>query len=97
MPTKGNQFKTNTLRDDTKPDRSSSKSEKEKASRQKQENMPSFNLRDGRAAKIAGLFFLVMSVFFLIAFTSYLFTWQEDQSYVSHVDVSWVNLSNICM
>jgi S-DNA-T family DNA segregation ATPase FtsK/SpoIIIE len=69
MPTKGNQFKTNTLRDDTKPDRSSPKSEKEKASRKKQEKMPSFNLHDGRAAKIAGLFFLVMSVFFLIAFT----------------------------
>src|SRR6201996_6067892 len=92
MPTKGNQFKTNTLRDDTKPDRSSSKSEKEKASRQKQENMPSFNLRDGRAAKIAGLFFLVMSVSFLIAFTSYLFTWQEDQSYVSHANGGWHNL-----
>jgi S-DNA-T family DNA segregation ATPase FtsK/SpoIIIE len=92
MPTKGNQFKTNTLRDDTKPDRSSPKSEKEKASRQKQEKMPSFNLRDGRAAKIAGLFFLVMSVFFLIAFTSYLFTWQEDQSYVSRANGGWHNL-----
>src|SRR6201996_1865868 len=92
MPTKGNQFKTNTLRDDTKPDRSSSKGEKEKASRQKQENMPSFNLRDGRAAKIAGLFFLVMSVSFLIAFTSYLFTWQEDQSYVSPANGGWHNL-----
>src|SRR5258708_4481554 len=92
MPTKGNQFKTNTLRDDTKPDRSSPKSEKGKASRQKQEKMPSFNLRDGRVAKIAGLFFLVMSVFFLIAFTSYLFTWQEDQSYVSRANGGWHNL-----
>ena len=92
MPTKGNQFKTNTLRDDTKPDRSSPKSEKEKASRQKQETMPSFDLRDGRLAKIAGLFFLVMSVFFLIAFTSYLFTWQEDQSYVSPANGGWHNL-----
>src|ERR1700761_182870 len=92
MPTKGNQFKTNTLRDDTKPDRSSSKGEKEKASRQKQENMPSFNLRDGRAAKILGLFFLIMSVYFLVAFTSYLFTWQEDQSYVSPANGGWHNL-----
>ncbi len=92
MPTKGNQFKTNTLRDEPKSDRLRRKAEKEKASRQKQEKMPVFNLQDGRAAKIAGLFLLIMSVFFLIAFTSYLFTWQEDQSYVSPANGGWHNL-----
>src|SRR5437879_2581609 len=91
MPIKGNQFKTNTLRDDSKPDRSS-KGEREKPAKQKQERTPKFNLSDGRLAKIAGLFFLVMSVFFLIAFTSYLFTWQEDQSYVSPANGGWHNL-----
>jgi DNA segregation ATPase FtsK/SpoIIIE, S-DNA-T family len=92
MPTKGNQFRTNTLRDEPKSDRPSAKAEKEKASRQKQEKMPVFNLHDGRAAKIAGLFLLIMSVFFLIAFTSYLFTWQDDQSYVSPSNGGWHNL-----
>jgi S-DNA-T family DNA segregation ATPase FtsK/SpoIIIE len=92
MPIKGNQFKSNTLRDDNKPDRSSSKGEKEKSARPKQERMPKFTLSDARYAKIAGLFFLVMSVFFLIAFTSYLFTWQEDQSYVSPANGGWHNL-----
>jgi len=92
MPAKGNQFKTNTLRDDTKPDRSSSKSEKEKPSKQKQERQPVFNPGDGRIAKIAGLFLLILSVFFLIAFTSYLFTWQEDQSYVATANGGWHNL-----
>ena len=82
MPIKGNQFKSNTLRDDNKPDRSSPKGEKERPVKQRQEKMPAFNLDDGRLAKIAGLFLLVMSVFFFIAFTS-AFTWQEDQSYVS--------------
>ena len=89
MPTKGNQFKTNTIRDD-KSDRSSQKSEK--ASKQKQERTPSFRPNDGRYAKIAGLFLLILSVFFLIAFTSYLFTWQEDQSYVSPANGGWHNL-----
>jgi S-DNA-T family DNA segregation ATPase FtsK/SpoIIIE len=49
-------------------------------------------LRDGSAIKILGLFFLVLSVFFLIAFTSYLFTWQQDQSYVSKANGGWGNL-----
>jgi len=90
MPTKGNQFKTNTSRDDNKSDRSSQKSEK--PSRQRQEKVSSSVLADGRYAKIAGLFLLILSVFFLIAFTSYLFTWQEDQSYVSPVNGGWHNL-----
>jgi len=93
MPTKGNQFKSNTLRDDTKPDKSSSRSEKERPSKQKQESRPLFNPGDGRLVKIAGLFLLIMSVFFLIAFTSYLFTWQNDQSYVSSANGGWHNLA----
>ena len=92
MPTKGNQFKSNTSRDDNKPDRSSSKGEKERPAKQKQEKMPVFNLGDGRLAKIAGLFLLILSVFFLIAFTSYLFTWQQDQSYVTPANGGWHNL-----
>lgn len=92
MPTKGNQFRTNTLRDDNKPDRSSSRTEKERSSRSKKEKQPLLNVGDGRVAKIIGLFLLIMSVFFLIAFTSYLFTWQEDQSYVSPANGGWHNL-----
>jgi DNA segregation ATPase FtsK/SpoIIIE, S-DNA-T family len=92
MPTKGNQFKSNTLRDENKPDRSSPKGEREKPAKQRQERMPVFDLKDGRLTKIAGLFLLVLSVFFLIAFTSYLFTWQEDQSYVSPTNGGWHNL-----
>ena len=92
MPIKGNQFRTNTLRDDNKPDKSSSKSGKEQPARSKKESTPVFNLKDGRAAKILGLFLLILSVFFLIAFTSYLFTWQEDQSYVSAANGGWHNL-----
>lgn len=39
-------------------------------------------LKDERTHKIAGSVFLLLSALFFIAFTSYLFTWDEDQSLV---------------
>ncbi len=45
-----------------------------------------------KVVKIVGLFFLILSVYFLIAFTSYLFTWQEDQSYISSSNGGWNTL-----
>lgn len=45
-----------------------------------------------KAIKITGLFLLLLSVYFLIAFTSYVFTWQEDQSYVSAANGGWNTL-----
>ncbi len=38
--------------------------------------------RDERTHKILGAFFILMAFLFFVAFTSYLFTWQEDQSKV---------------
>lgn len=45
-----------------------------------------------KVVKITGLFLLIMSVYFLIAFTSYLFTWEEDQSYISLSNGGWGTL-----
>ncbi|RYY50811.1 MAG: DNA translocase FtsK [Chitinophagaceae bacterium] len=39
-------------------------------------------LKDERTHKIAGSIFLLLSILFFIAFTSYLFTWDEDQDKV---------------
>ncbi|HCL84624.1 MAG TPA: cell division protein FtsK, partial [Chitinophagaceae bacterium] len=39
-------------------------------------------LRDERTHKITGAVFILISVFLFIAFTSYLFTWREDQDKV---------------
>ena len=39
-------------------------------------------LRDERTHKITGAVFLLLSIFLFIAFTSYLFTWREDQDKV---------------
>jgi S-DNA-T family DNA segregation ATPase FtsK/SpoIIIE len=90
MPVKGNQFRSNSFKEDNIPGSSSSKAEKPQ--KPKAEVLPSFDLKDGRIIKVAGLFFLVLSLYFLAAFTSYLFTWQEDQSYVSPANGGWHNL-----
>ncbi|MEO8854859.1 MAG: DNA translocase FtsK [Ginsengibacter sp.] len=39
-------------------------------------------IHDERSHKIAGAFFILIAFLLLIAFTSYLFTWQQDQSKV---------------
>ncbi|MEO3404690.1 DNA translocase FtsK 4TM domain-containing protein [Mucilaginibacter sp. CAU 1740] len=94
MPAKGNQFKSNSFRGENQP-REGVKAEKGKVTSKRSFKMPSFDLdvENSRAIKIAGLFSLLLSVFFLIAFTSYLFTWQEDQSYISKTNGGWHNLS----
>jgi len=90
MPVKGNQFKSNSFRDELPP-RSAARA-KVGREREKTEILPRLNFNDGRLFKIIGLFFLIMSLYFLIAFTSYLFTWQEDQSYVIDANGGWNNL-----
>jgi S-DNA-T family DNA segregation ATPase FtsK/SpoIIIE len=93
MPPKGNQFKSNSFRDESRPrPAAGARPERERLVRPKLENMPTFNFGNGRAIKIAGLVCLVISVFFLIAFTSYLFTWESDQSYVLKANGGWGNL-----
>jgi S-DNA-T family DNA segregation ATPase FtsK/SpoIIIE len=92
MPIKGNQFRSNSFKEENQPGKPGAKTERQRPVKQAMERMPIFDLRDGRIIKIAGLFFLVLSVFFLIAFTSYLFTWQQDQSYVSKANGGWGNL-----
>ncbi len=79
MPVKGNQFRTNTFKEDNQPKQT--KTEKEKPARPRFQR-PSFDADKSRFIKIAGLFFLILAVFFLVAFTSYLFTWKADQSYL---------------
>ena len=45
-------------------------------------------LRDERTLKIAGVFLLMLCFFFFVAFTSYLFTWKEDQDKVFRYGIS---------
>jgi len=93
MPVKGNQFKSNSFKQEDQPRQSSPKAERERPVKNKQEKAPPSDLLNTKMFKISGLFLLLLSVYFLVAFTSYLFTWQEDQSYVSAANGGWHNLS----
>ncbi|MBM3401807.1 MAG: DNA translocase FtsK [Bacteroidetes bacterium] len=90
MPSiKGNQFRnTNSFRGEpmSKP------VSKQQPAKETAEDLPKFKLNDDRAIKIIGLFFLIISLYFMVAFTSYLFTWQDDQSYVIDANGGWSNL-----
>src|SRR5688500_18811657 len=89
MPVRGNQFKSaNSFREEPK----SKGPVKERVRREKTEILPKFTFSDARPVKIIGLFFLIISLYFLVAFCSYLFTWQEDQSYVMDSNGGWSNL-----
>ncbi|MES2418964.1 MAG: DNA translocase FtsK [Bacteroidota bacterium] len=91
MSVRGNQFKSNSFKQETDP-KSAQKQTTNRSSRPKAEILPSFDLKNGRLVKIIGLFFVIISIYFLVAFTSYLFTWQEDQSYVIDANGGWSNL-----
>lgn len=88
MPQRGNQFRTNSFREEP----GSKAPRQPRIRKEKTEILPKFNFDQGRVVKIVGLFFLVLSLYFLVAFTSYLFTWQDDQSYVMDSNGGWSNL-----
>lgn len=54
--------------------------------------LPKINFNTEKATKVLGLLCLLMALYFLLAFTSYLFTWQDDQSYVAASNGGWSNL-----
>ena len=90
MSVRGNQFKSNSFKQEDSSAGQQPSSRRQP--RQKVDIMPSFDLRNGRFVKILGLLFIIISLYFLVAFTSYLFSWQEDQSYVIDANGGWSNL-----
>ncbi len=65
------------------------KAKKEKTSPSNEPGLIANFIRDERTFKISGMLLIVVSVFLLIAFTSYFFTWKNDQNLVSG---SWFDL-----
>src|SRR3546814_12251094 len=57
--------------------------------RRRRFKLPEFRLKHTRLTKILGLFCLLVSLFLLVALTSYLFTWKQDQSYVFGAPSFW--------
>ena len=90
MPVRGNQFKKNTIREEGQEGQQ--QPYKKKIITEAKEGLPKFNFDSSRVIKIFGLFLLFLSIYFLVSFTSYLFTWQDDQSYVINANGGWSNL-----
>ncbi|MGV3761123.1 DNA translocase FtsK 4TM domain-containing protein [Parapedobacter sp.] len=86
MSGKANSFKKN-VRNDTE-----GQSTRRKKRVSKSPSTRSIGVFGSKAIKILGLFLLILSVYCLIAFISYLFTWKEDQSYVSAANGGWDTL-----
>ncbi len=91
MSLRENQFRTKNIRKSAPgkyPNARDGRSAKSTVS----ERLPKFSFNSDKVTKILGLFALLLSLYFLIAFTSYLFTWQDDQSYISSSNGGWGNL-----
>lgn len=54
-------------------------------------------MQDERTIKITGVFFLLLAAFLLVAFTSYLFTWQQDQDKLFQFGIRVFTMKDIRM
>ncbi len=54
-------------------------------------------IQDERTIKITGVFFLLLAAFLLVAFTSYLFTWQQDQDKIFQFGIRVFTMKDIRM
>src|SRR5690606_37437852 len=86
MSGKANSFKKN-IRNDTEGQPTRRKNRVSKSP-----STQSIGISSNKIIKIVGLFLLILSVYCLVAFISYLFTWKEDQSYVSAANGGWNTL-----
>ena len=89
MSGKGNQFRTNTFKgqDDVGAEPFKKVSVQDNLSN----SFPKLNFSNDRFIKISGLFMLLLALYFLVSFTAYFFTWQDDQSYVVDANGGWNN------
>ena len=46
-------------------------------------------VKDERFPKLVGLLFLFLTLYLFVAYTSYLFTWQEDQDKAGQISILW--------
>ncbi|WP_334058095.1 DNA translocase FtsK [Polaribacter sp. P097] len=73
-----------------------SKQTKTKTSKSKEEKTPVFAfLKTRQTQNILGLFLILFSVFLFIAFISFFFNWQADQSTLNHLSDKTVKSSNL--
>ncbi len=87
MPSSNNTFKKNTFKSSTKA-RAGNKGEKK--------TWPGSGklFSDSRLRKAAGLFMVLLSVFFLLSFASYLFSWKADDALLDGRSFNWALLTD---
>ncbi|NGM66462.1 FtsK/SpoIIIE family DNA translocase [Sphingobacterium sp. SGR-19] len=93
MSNKGNTFKNSGNGSNIK--RASRTTGNESYSRKKRFNsFESISFSEGqrKALKIFGIFLLFVSFIMAVSFVSYLFTWQQDQSYITETNGGWSTL-----
>ncbi len=88
MPAKSNQYKKNTFKQQGKHTGNDLEGREITLS-----SMKAF-VRSQRLKKTLGLFFLIFSVFLLLAFISYLFTWTEDDIWLDGKTFNWEFLTD---
>ncbi|NGM60329.1 DNA translocase FtsK [Sphingobacterium sp. SGG-5] len=93
MASRGNTFKNGNYAKqskDTKTPKASATKKKESVF--KSWNTTSFSEKQRKTVKIIGLFLILVSFLLAVAFISYLFTWKEDQSYITITNGGWKTL-----
>lgn len=88
MPVSKNQIRANNFRNEERPKQSYRPRQEE----EKPDLLPRIKVNTQSVRTIAGLFSVAFSLAMAVSFVSYLFTWQQDQSYVSPVNGGWSNL-----
>lgn len=96
MAYKGNSFKSNTQSNRNKESKVETKTFQKSSSSPIIKSFDNFNFTEGqrKSLKIFGIFLIISSFLFAVAFISYLFTWKEDQSYINATNGGWGTLFN---
>ncbi len=93
MAYKGNTFKNSSQSRSTKEAKNTATTSTKKIpSFVKSFDNIDFSEGQRKALKIIGLFLILSSFLLAVAFTSYLFTWKEDQSYIAATNGGWKTL-----
>ena len=93
MSNKGNTFKNNGSAAAKKAKAATTLSYKKREPRKSFDHID-FSEGQRKALKIVGIFLLLLSFVFAVAFVSYFFTWKVDQSYISQTNSGWSTLFN---
>lgn len=94
MSNRINRFKSGSSRDNRVNKKKLRATASSKNTQKKNFSFSSINFSEGqrKALKVFGLFLLITSGLFAVAFVSYLFTWQADQSYIAQSNGGWSTL-----